>query len=146
MSNTPLSEQDRAAEMAAGLRDLAAMSTEHPSVASDLRCGLTRWLVSVGHGGQSARAQMLAFARAGTACGAKVTEFDDGYQYAGVDVAFGAAVSLHVYADVEKVHGTTRRTVEQTEDGTTRRIVEYAPRPILTDLDTADPTDGAAAA
>lgn len=146
MSNTSLSDQDRAAEMAAGLRDVAAMIVEHPSVASDLRCGLTRWLVSVGHGGQSARAQMLAFARAGRAAGATVTEFDDGYQYAGVDVAFGAAVSLHVYADVEKVHGATRRTVEQAEDGTTRRIVEYAPRPILTDLDTADPTDGAAAA
>jgi hypothetical protein len=134
MSDKHTTDTERAAAMAAGLRELAAMVTDHPHLADNLRCGMRRWLVSVGHGGADARAQVIAFARAGRACGATVTEHDDGHTYAGVDVAFGPAVNLHVYAAVEKVHGVTRRNVEQGENGTCR-ITEYTPRSILSEID-----------
>lgn len=136
MSNTDhTTDEVRAAAMAAGLRDLAAMVTDHPHLSGALRYSFDRWLVSVGHGQDDARTQIIAFARAGRACGATITEHDNG-RHAGVDVAFCPAVSLHVYANVEKVHGATVRSVEQVDDGT-RRIVEYTPRSILAEI-TAD--------
>lgn len=118
-TNTAAADVDveRAAATAAGLLDLAAMLTEHPRLATKLCSALSRLLVAVVS--DDAREQVCRFAQAGLASGATVTEHDNG-KYAGVDVAFGP-VTLHVYADVEKVHDVTR-------------IVEYTPRSILAEI------------
>jgi hypothetical protein len=119
MNDTHTPDTDRAAALAAGLRALAAMVTEHPHLAKDLGCAGRHMLVSVGHGSDVARDQILAFARAGLASGATVTEMDNG-THAGVRVAFGP-ICVQVYAVVEQVHDVTR-------------IVEYTPRSILAEL------------
>jgi hypothetical protein len=118
MSTIEMTAIDQAAALAVGLRDLAALVTEHPELALVVRRAVDM-MASVGHGEENARDLIVASARAGLARGAAVTEYDNG-QYAGVHVAFGP-VRVQVYAAVEKVHRVTR-------------IVEYTPRSILAEL------------
>jgi hypothetical protein len=109
---------ERAAATAAGLRSLAALIAGHPHLAPHVRYSAHRLLVPL-RDSDDARATLIAFARAGQASGAAVTEFDD-VTYAGVDVTFGP-ITLHVYARVELVHDVTR-------------VVEYTPRSILAEV------------
>lgn len=113
------------------IEQAAALVTEFPQLALVVRRAVDM-LASVGHGEENARDLIVAAARAGLACGAAVTDYDSG-AYAGVQVAFGP-VRMQVYAAAEQVHHVTRRTVEQTDDGTTCRITEYTPRSILAEV------------
>jgi hypothetical protein len=65
-----------------------------------------------------ARDRLIAFARAGKAAGAELSEHDD-TKYAGIRLAFGPVVA-NVYADVAKVHEVV--------------TVQYTRRPILAEL------------
>lgn len=132
--STTTTVTDRAAALAAGLRALAAMFTEHPELAAEVPYTLSAIPVFVSpRRDGDVRARIVAFARAGMACGATVTESNDsGSDYAGVDLQFGP-VRLNVYSRTEQVHAVTRRTVEQVDDQTCR-VTEYTPRPLLADL------------
>ena len=125
---------ERAGALAAGLHELAAMFTEHPQLAAEIPYSLSQITVYISpRRDGDVRDRIVAFARAGIACGATVTESSDpGSDYAGVDLQFGP-IGLHVYSRTEHVHPVTRRTVEQVDDQTCR-VTEYTSRPILADL------------
>lgn len=106
-----MTEQESTA-LAAGLRGLAAMVEQQPHVADEHNL---QWQFEKINVPVFTKNEVVAFARAGKASGAKVTKHQ-GDKYAGVDVTFGA-VSLHVYVDraviCERiVTGTTEVTKE----------------------------------
>lgn len=114
-TDTVQQNTDRAAALAAGLRELANMIEKNPALLdiSAIRYVFDRALVSV-----DTREDVSALARAGARSGAKVTKHV-GSKYAGVDIAFGSA-SLHVYADrdevCERIVIGTREVTEEVPD------------------------------
>jgi hypothetical protein len=123
---------ERAAALAEGLRGVAALLAGHPDLTKQCSTGLPVY-VHLGYG-EDVREQLVAFARAGVAAGATVTEeVDTSLGHAGVNVAFGP-VTLHAYGPLDLVHEVTRHAVEYTE------------RPILAEITGTGAADGGPAA
>lgn len=90
-------DQTLSSSLAWGLRAVADFVETNPHLAQHLQYSFGRVLTAVNHADDPRRA-MGDFARA---AGKAMKTYDD--QWAGLDIAFGSLVSLHVYAAREKV-------------------------------------------
>lgn len=94
--STEKTNEEKARELAEGLRQFARVVESNPDLYEDLN-PVTR-LLSYIPGGQDVRERMLTVVQACTAAGARPVENTTDAKWASVDLFFGP-VALHVYAE-----------------------------------------------